>query len=277
MFRYTKLSFLREILVWIAAAFILSPIYLLINVALKGDEAFGTPAIEPAKHPSLQSFIHVFSNPNTSSLGLGMWNSALITVVAVFGLVVLGSVTAYVLNRRLSKVSRTVYYMILVGIVVPSQLGLVPLYVGARAIGLLGNPLGMAVIYIAMMMPLAVFLYGGFVRSLAPEYEEAAFIDGASRFRAFTQVVFPLLSPATGTVAIMTGLIIWNDFFTPLIFLNGSDNPTVPLVIYSYVGSAYTNWSEIFAILILALIPITALYLIFQRKFIQGFAGGIKS
>lgn len=277
MFRYTKLSLLREILVWIVAAFILSPIYLLVNVALKGDEAFGEPAMLPARHPSLASFIHVFSNPNTASLGTGMINSAIITVAAVFGLVVLGSVTAYVLNRRLSKVSRTVYFMILVGIVVPAQLGLVPLYIGARALGLLGSPLGMALIYIAMMMPLAVFLYGGFVRTLAPEYEEAAFIDGASRFRAFTQVVFPLLSPATGTVAIMTGLIIWNDFFTPLIFLNGSDNPTVPLVIYSYVGSAYTNWSEIFAILILALIPITALYLVFQRKFIQGFAGGIKS
>lgn len=277
MFRYTKLSFLREILVWLVAAFILSPIYLLVNVALKGDEAFGTPAMEPAKHPTLQSFFHVFSNPNTSSLGLGMWNSALITVVAVFGLVIFGSVTAYVLNRRLSRVSRAAYYMILVGIIVPSQLGLVPLYVGARALGLLGSPLGMALIYIAMLMPLSVFLYGGFVRSLAPEYEEAAFIDGASRFRAFTRVVFPLLSPATGTVSIMTGLIIWNDFFTPLIFLNGSDNPTVPLVIFSYVGSAYTNWSEIFAILILALIPITVLYLIFQRKFIQGFAGGIKS
>ncbi|MEY4410938.1 MAG: hypothetical protein RLZ69_512 [Actinomycetota bacterium] len=277
MFRYTKLSFLREILVWLAAAVIMSPIYLLVNVALKGDEAFGEPALLPARHPSLNSFFHVFNNPHTASLSTGMFNSALITVVAVTGLVMLASVTAYVLNRRLSKVSRTVYYMILVGIVVPSQLGLVPLYVGARALGLLGSPLGMAIIYIAMLMPLAVFLYGGFVRSLAPEYEEAAFIDGASRFRAFTQVVFPLLSPATGTVAIMTGLIIWNDFFTPLIFLNGSDNPTVPLVIFSYVGSSFTNWSEIFAILILALIPITALYLVFQRKFIQGFAGGIKS
>lgn len=277
MFRYTKLSFLREVVVWLVAAFLLSPIYLLVNVALKGDEAFGEPAMLPARHPSLASFIHVFNNPNTSSLGTGMLNSAIITVVAVFGLVMLGSVTAYVLNRRLSKVSRTVYFMILVGIVVPAQLGLVPLYVGARALGLLGSPLGMAIIYVAMLMPLSVFLYGGFVRSLAPEYEEAAFIDGASRLRTFTQVVFPLLSPATGTVAIMTGLIIWNDFFTPLIFLNGSDNPTVPLVIFSYVGSAFTNWSEIFAILILALIPITALYLVFQRKFIQGFAGGIKS
>jgi len=277
MFRYTKLSLLREILVWIGSLIILSPLYLLVNVALKGDEAFGEPAMLPARHPSLVSFIHVFTNPKTSSLATGMLNSALITVVAVTGLVVLASTTAYVLNRRLSRVSRTVYYMILVGIVVPSQLGLVPIYVGARALGLLGSPLGMAIIYIAMLLPLAVFLYGGFVRQLTPEYEEAAFIDGASRFRAFTQVVFPLLSPATGTVAIMTGLIIWNDFFTPLIFLNGSDNPTVPLVIYSYVGASYTNWSEIFAILILALIPITILYLIFQKKFIQGFAGGIKS
>jgi raffinose/stachyose/melibiose transport system permease protein len=197
--------------------------------------------------------------------------------VAVIGLIVFGAATAYVLSRKAGKLGNIAYYMVAAGIIVPAQLGLVPLYIGAQALGLIGSPLGLGVIYIAMLMPLSVFLYAGFVRALPTEYEEAANIDGASKLRTFVQVVFPLLSPATGTVATMAGIIVWNDFFTPLIFLGGSESPTLPVVIYSYVGEFNIEWNNIFAVLIIGMVPITILYLIFQKKFIQGFSGGIKS
>jgi raffinose/stachyose/melibiose transport system permease protein len=278
MNRYTKLTLIREILVWVAALILLSPFYFLVNIALKSrEDSIATPAYEPALNPTLNNFVHVLSSETAGTLYLGLFNSMLIVTIAVFGLIVFGSATAYVLARRTSKLSSTVYYMILVGIVVPGQLGTVPLYIGAQALGLLGSPLGLGIIYIAMLMPLSVFLYGGFVRALPSEYEEAANIDGASKLRTYIQVVFPLLAPATGTVATMAGIIIWNDFFTPLIFLGGSENPTLPVVIFSYVGEFNIEWNNIFAVLIIAMIPITVVYLIFQKKFIQGFSGGIKS
>lgn len=278
MNRYTKLTLLREILVWIAALILLSPFYFLVNIALKSrQDSIDTPSFEPALRPTLDNFAHVLGSETSGTLYLGLFNSMLIVVVAVFGLIVVGSVTAYVLARRTSKLSKTAFYMILIGIVVPAQLGLVPLYIGAQALGLLGSPIGLGVVYIAMLMPLSVFLYAGFVRALPTEYEEAANIDGASRIRTYIQVVFPLLAPATGTVATMAGIIIWNDFFTPLIFLGGSANPTLPVVIYSYVGEFNIEWNNIFSVLIIAMIPITVVYLIFQKKFIQGFSGGIKS
>lgn len=278
MFRYTKWTFVREILMWVAAAIMLLPFYLLVNTALKTPEdVLGTPAFEPAANPTLDSFIAVFQTQGQGNIFVGLFNSAVITAGAVIGLIIFGGATAYVLTRRLSKVSTVLYYLILVGIVVPAQLGLVPLYIGARALGLIGSPVGMAVIYVAMLMPLAVFLYGGFVRAIPTEYEEAATIDGASPLRTYVQVVFPLLAPATGTIAIMTGIIVWNDFFTPLIFLNGSEAATLPVVVYSYVNGIIVQWNNIFAVLIVALLPITVLYLIMQRRFIQGFAGGLKS
>ncbi len=278
MFRYTKWTLAREIIMWACAAVMLLPFYLLVNTALKTTaDAIGTPAFEPALRPTLDSFVAIFQTGGTGNIFVGLFNSAVITAGAVIGLIIFGGVTAYVLTRRLSKVSTTLYYLILVGIVVPAQLGLVPLYIGARTLGLLGSPLGMSVIYVALLMPLAVFLYGGFVRALPTEYEEAATIDGASPFRTYVQVVFPLLAPATGTIAIMTGIIVWNDFFTPLIFLNGSDSATLPVVVYSYVNGIIVQWNNIFAVLIVALLPITVLYLIMQRKFIQGFSGGLKS
>jgi raffinose/stachyose/melibiose transport system permease protein len=278
MFRYTKWTLLREIGVWVFAILLLSPLYLLVNIALKSRaEMVATPAYMPPIHPSLDSFVAVLDSKSTVSLPLGFFNSFLITAIAVIGLIVFGSATAYILNRRFSKVSKVAYYMILTGIVVPAQLGLVPLYIGANTIGLTGSPVGMGIVYVAMLMPLSVFLYGGFVRALSPEYEDAAAIDGASAFKTYVRIVFPMLSPATGTVATMAGIIVWNDFFTPLIFLGGGTNPTLPLVIYSFVGDYNVEWNNIFAVLILAMIPITVLYLIFQKKFIQGFSGGIKS
>lgn len=278
MNRYTKLTLLREILVWIAALILLSPFYFLVNIALKTrEDSIATPAYEPALKPTFDNFVNVLASDTSSTLYLGLFNSMLIVVVAVFGLIVFGSTAAYVLARRTSRLSKLAFYMVLIGIVVPAQLGLVPLYIGAQKLGLLGSPMGMGVVYIAMLMPLSVFLYAGFVRALPTEYEEAANIDGASRIRTYIQVVFPLLSPATGTVATMAGIIVWNDFNTPLIFLGGSENPTLPVVIYSYVGEFNIEWNNIFSVLIIAMIPITIVYLIFQKKFIQGFSGGIKS
>lgn len=278
MFRYTKWTLVREIVMWAAAAVMLLPFYLLINTALKTSaDAIGTPAFQPALNPTFDSFIAIFQTGGTGNIFVGLFNSAVITTGAVVGLIIFGGLTAYVLTRRLSKVSTTAYYLILVGIVLPAQLGLVPLYIGARALGLLGSPVGMAVIYVALLMPLAVFLYGGFIRALPTEYEEAATIDGAGPLRTYVQVVFPLLAPATGTIAIMTGIIVWNDFFTPLIFLNGSEAATLPVVVYSYVNGIIVQWNNIFAVLIVALLPITVLYLIMQKRFIQGFSGGLKS
>ena len=278
MFRYTKWTFLREISVWVYALMALSPLYILVNVALKGsDEIHGTAGYEPVKAPSIESFVTVVTTDVGPQLFGGLLTSFIITATAVTGLILLGSAAAYILARRTSRMSKLGHYSVMVAIILPAQLGLVPVYIGAKNLGLLGSPWGMGIIYIAMLMPLSIFLYSGFVRSLPHEYEEAATIDGASRTRTFFKIVFPLLAPATGTVAIMTGIIVWNDFFTPLIFMAGSDTPTLGIVIYKLISGYVIEWNEVFAILIIAMLPMTVLYLVFQKKFIQGFSGGIKS
>jgi len=278
MNRYTKLTFLREIGMWIVAILMLLPFYLLINTSLKStSDAISTAGYTPVKNPSLESFAEVTQGDGARTLFEGLFNSLFITTLAVCGIIAISSITAYVLARRLTRLSNVTFYALLVGIVVPSQLGLVPIYIGAKSLGLIGKTWGLSFLYVAFFLPLAIFLYSGFIRNLPTEYEQAAFIDGASRTRVFLTIVFPLISPATGTVAIMTGVIIWNDFFTPLIFLTGSGNETLPVAVYAFVGAIVTNWNNIFAILIIALVPVTVLFLLLQKKFIQGFSGGIKS
>ncbi len=203
--------------------------------------------------------------------------SVVITAGTILCLVVFGSLAAYVLARSTRKWSSRTFALFMIAIVLPTQLGTLPLYIGARNLGLVGNPWGMILIYTGQLLPLAVFLYSGFFRRLPIEYEEAATIDGASRLQVYVRVVFPLMSPATGTVAILAGLIVWNDFFTALIFLNGSDFQTLPVVMYNYVGSLVSQWNLIFAVVIISMVPILAFYVFAQKRFIQGYAGGLKS
>jgi len=277
MFRYTKLSALREVGFWVIALLYLAPFYLLVSISLKGDqESVSSSPLAPPTAPSLDTFAKVLTATGNSNVVLGLVNSVIITAGSIVLMVLLGSLTGYVIARSTRRWSRGVYYLFLIAIVLPTQLGTVPLYIGARTLGLTGTTWGMILLYSGMLMPLAIFLYAGFFRGLGTEYEEAAAIDGASRSQIFFRIVLPLMSPATGTVAILAGLIVWNDFFTSLIFLGGSKSQTLPVAMYYYIGSLVSQWNQIFAIVIISMIPILAFYLFAQKRFIQGFAGGLK-
>jgi raffinose/stachyose/melibiose transport system permease protein len=146
-----------------------------------------------------------------------------------------------------------------------------------RDIGLLGTIWSLVIVYAGVQMPFSIFLITTFIRSSVPtEYEEAGQIDGCRPIQTFWHVVVPLLRPVLGTCLILNAVGIWNDFFTPLIYLAGSDQVTIPMAIYQFVGQYTSNWPLIFASLIISMLPILALYLIFQRYVIQGFAGGLK-
>jgi raffinose/stachyose/melibiose transport system permease protein len=277
MFRYTKLSALREVGFWIVAVIYLAPFYVLVMIALKpDDEVFSTSPLAPPTEPTVSSFQKVLTATGESDIKVGLVNSLVITAGSILLLVLLGAVTGYVIARSTRAWSRGMFYLFLIAIILPIQLGTVPLYIGARTVHLTGSAPGMIVLYGGLLLPLSVFIYAGFFRSMGTEYEEAAAIDGASPTQIFFRIVLPLMAPATGTVAILAGLIIWNDFFTPLIFLGGSDQQTLPVAMYYYIGSLVSQWNQIFAIVILSMIPILLFYLFAQKRFIQGFAGGLK-
>lgn len=277
MFRYTKATAVRETVAWLIALGTLLPFYFLIITALKPtDELLTTGTSAPSRRPTLQNFTDVLTEGGDNSIPLSLLHSAVITAGSILGLVAFGSLAAYVLARTTHRWGTVTYYLFLIAILLPTQLGLVPVYIGARQIGLVGTMWGMVILYVGTLMPLAVFLYAGFFRNLPPDYEEAAALDGASPARVFFGVVLPLMAPATGTVAILTGLIVWNDFFTALIFLGGSGDQTLPVSMYYYVGSLVSAWNKIFSVVIISMIPILVFYLFAQKRFIQGFAGGIK-
>ena len=279
MFRYTKRTLVLEIVTFLAALVLLAPFWILIVGAFKtGDQILTTSSFAPPTSPTLSNFTTLLSPSGNQSGNIwkGLLSSVVITAGSIIALVALGSAAAYVLARRTRAWTTRAYYLFLGAIVLPTQLGTLPLYIGARHLDLVGNPWGMILIYTGFLLPLSVFLYAGFYRRLPLDYEDAASIDGASRFQVFRRVVFPLMGPATGTVAILAGLIVWNDFFTALIFLNGSSWQTLPVVMYNYVGSLVSQWNLIFAVVIISMVPILVFYVFTQKRFIQAYAGGLK-
>jgi raffinose/stachyose/melibiose transport system permease protein len=251
----------------------LIPVYILINLALRPLDDL-TPAIIPSSRPTLDNFVQAWT---TSVLPGAIVTSLIVTTLSCISILIVATMASYPLARSTSRLSTGTFYLFLIGLLLPFQLAVIPLYIQMRDLHLLGSIWSLVITYTGVFMPFSIFLITTFIRSSVPiEYEEAARIDGCGHVTAFRYVVVPLLMPVLGTCVILNGVGIWNDFFTPLIYLAGSHQATIPMAIYQYVGQYVNQWRLIFASLIISMIPILAVYLLFQRYVIRGFSGGLK-
>lgn len=279
MYRYTSLTFLRELAFWIAGLIILAPAYVLVALSLKTPtDAIKSSPIAPPQHPTLSNYRGVvnFDGGGSATFAQSFLNSALVTAAVIIIVVVLGAPASYAIARRASRLATGLFWLFVAGLILPFQLGFLPLFVMLTRLGLTGSRTGLVVSTIGVMLPLAVFLYVGFFRSLALDYEEAALVDGASRTRIFCQVVIPLVRPVTTTVAILVGIYTWNDFFMPVVLVGGSTKATLPVLIQSFVGNFVSQWNLIFAGITMAIIPALVVFLLARRRFMQGFSSGVR-
>jgi raffinose/stachyose/melibiose transport system permease protein len=272
-FRYGLRTFALELLMIAAAVAFLFPVYALVTLSLKDPQQIAASPLSPPTAPTLANFGNAWES---ASFGSALLNSTVITVVSVIILIGVGSFAAYFIARCQTRLGYGMYVLFLLGIVLPFQLGMIPLFTMVDDVGLLGSYQGMILFYTGIQLPFTIFLYTGFIRALPGDYSDAALIDGASHLRAFSQVVFPLLRPITGTVLILNAVFVWNDFFTPLLYLGGSEKETIPVRIFSFVGQYVSDYGLVFAGLVLAALPILAIFLVLQKYVIKGFSSGLK-
>lgn len=270
---YRPRTLVLELVMIAAAVAFLFPVYALVTLAFKDPGQIANRPLSLPDPPSTGSFGTAWES---ASLGSALLNSTLITVSSVIVLIVLGSLAAYFLARQAGRLSYSLYILFLVGIILPFQLGMIPLYQLVNDLGLLGTYQGMILFYTGIQLPFTVFLYTGFIRSLPADYTNAALIDGASHLQAFVHVIFPLLRPITGTVLILNAVHIWNDFFTPLLYLGGSGRETVPVRVFAFVNEYTSDYGLVAAGLVLAALPILLVFLVLQRYVIRGFSSGLK-
>lgn len=255
------------------AAIFLFPFYVFLTVALKTPAELARSPLSLPSDPALANFTEAWQR---GDLGTAMVNSVVVTSLSVFLLVICGSLAAYVLARRGTRLGYGTYLLFLLGLMIPLQLGMVPLYQLMRDLNLLQTYTSLIIFEIGHQLPLAVFLYAGFLRALPRDYEEAARVDGAGSLAVFRRIVFPLLRPVTGTVVILSAINIWNDFLTPLLYVGGSPQQTLPVAIFAFRGEFASQWQVIFAGMGIAIVPILVIYFLLQKYIIKGFASGIK-
>lgn len=272
MNRYTWRTGVREGVMIVIALIFISPIYVLVNLAIRPATEIASPLV-PTANPTFDNFTQAW---NEAGLGMALINSLIVTVCSVGILVFLAAMAGYGIARATARVSAPVFYLFLVGLFLPFQLGLIPLYKSMQAAGLLGSVLPLIIIYIGLRLPFTIFLFVTFIRNLPIEYEESASIDGASPLQMFFRIIMPLSRPVLGTAVILNSFFTWNDFLTPLLYLTGSTNQTVPVAIFSFVGEYTTNWPLVFASLIIGILPIVIGFILVQKTLIKGFASGIK-
>ena len=192
---------------------------------------------------------------------------------AVAGVLVLGSMAAWVLARRRGRLTAVLYAAGISGIVLPPAV--VTLVLLLRQLGVAGTGLGMVCVYMGIYMSTVIFFVTGFVRTLPHELEEAARIDGAGPVKVFVRIVLPLLRPVLATATILICLYVWNDVFYAL-FVIGGRIDTLPLNLYQVASSGMylNNWHLIFTYVLMMSLPLLLVFAFFQRKIISGVTSG---
>ena len=217
------------------------------------------------------NFTRAWSDAN---FGRTLLNSAVLTGLTIVLVCTTGSLTAYVLARRKIKRWKILTFYLLASTTAPIQLFLFPLYFGFARLGLINNPVAVAFIYTAVYSPFAIMLMRTYFLAVPKELEEAALIDGATHWQVFFRVFLPIVSPGILTVALIIGLYSWNEFLIATTFLQGQDRLTAVVSFFLLSGQYSSDWGEIMAAAIIIVLPIILLFVLLQRHFIEGMAGG---
>jgi raffinose/stachyose/melibiose transport system permease protein len=219
-----------------------------------------------------ENYVQVWSEARIPQAALNTFTVVLISVPLVL---ICACCTAYGISRFAFRGSNALYYLFLLGMIIPAQLTILPQVLLEKNLGLINSYAGLILPYIGIHMPFATFVLASFARTLPGELHDAALIDGANEWQAFLRIMLPLLRPAVATVAILNSVSIWNDFFFPLIV--SPKLPMLQVAVYGLVGVYSTNWGQIFAGVVLSALPLVLAYLLLTKQFIAGrSAGAIK-
>jgi raffinose/stachyose/melibiose transport system permease protein len=247
------------------------PLWLVVATAGKSRGEALTPNLSPPSH------WHLLDNLGTvwtdAKVPTAFFGSLLVVVPTVFGVLTFGSMAAWVLARRTSRLTAFLYAFGISGIVLPPAVVTVVLLL--RQLGLAGTAVGMIGVYMGIYMSTVIFFVTGFVRTIPASLEEAAQIDGASPFMVFRRVVLPMLRPVLATATILICLYVWNDVFYAF-FVIGGRIDTLPLNLFrvASAGLYLNNWHLIFAYVILMSLPLIAVFAVAQRRIISGITSG---
>ena len=267
-----RLYLLGDILGFLGAfiVFIVPFLFMMVN-ALKERRQANLLSISFPKEMHWENFLEVFQTKDYQLI-TAFKNSGLLVIGSVIILILVGAMAGYVLQRRNDRVMGIANSLIMAGLMVPAAI--LPTIWVLQRLQLYKTLLGMILIEVALQIPFTIMLYRGFMGSIPIELEEAGYIDGCSRWKIFSTIIFPLLKPVTSTVIILNAVTVFNDFTNPLYFLPGSENATVQLTLYNFMGQYSSSYNMLFADVILITIPMLILFIFFNKRIVEGMVAG---
>ena len=270
-----KSSILITILLVLGCVTILFPLYMTIIIAFKSPSEMTNDINGALSLPQSFSLDNFAEAMRVTDFWHSLGNSVIITAATIILSLVIHSMAGYAIGRNMSRKKgfKMIYFYIVSGMFVPFAILMMPLVKQTANLGF-DNMVGVVILYTVFYMPMNVMLYSGYMKNVPMAMEEAADMDGASAWRTYWTIIFPMMKPMHATVAVLTALGTWNDVMTPLVIMSGSDNVTLPLAQLNFQTQFGTNYNLAFASYLLALLPIVIFYIICQKQIIGGVANG---
>ena len=270
--KLSPMVFILYIMLTLFCCLIIFPLLIVLSSSLRSPDNMISPLLLFQEF-SLDSYINAFTKMKYPKQLL---NSIMTTGGSVFLVVMFSTMAAYPISRIKQKTSRFLYYFFIAGLIIPSQMVIVPI---AQMFGRLSLPntrFTPMIMFITCSLPFSIFLLTGFMKGVPVEIEESAYIDGCGLWKRFISVVFPLLKPAVVSVVITQGMWIWNDYFYPMIFISKSDQYSLPVGMIQFLGDLDNpaQWHTLYAACVLCALPLILLFAVLQKQFINGIAAG---
>ncbi len=267
----TKLR-LIEIFMVIVTLIFLYPFVIMLFASLKTSKE---ALVSPASFPTSFQWTNYVEAYEIMKFNQVVFNSLFVTIVSVAGIIFFAGLAGFVIGKSKHKKFYNIFYIIfLCGFMIPFYTTLVPLVQLMSELNLNNSLIGLSIYHWGRNMPMAVFLYVGFVRSVPNEIIESGRIDGANVWQLYWKVTFPVLKPITTSLIILDALAIWNEFLMPRLMLSSTSLRTIPLTQFYFQGEHGSKYELAFAAYIISMLPILILYIFMQKNIIKGISAG---
>ena len=261
----------RVISLFTFAALILIPSLIVVMGSFKTDaEVYNKPLSLPEKW-NLDNFRRLLSE---SDLDVSFRNSVFVTILSVLLTLIFASLASFAIARMITVTGKVLAGLFALGLAIPAQINIVPVYYIFRDLGLTNSFLGLIIINVTTTLPISIFILTAFFREISREMYEASEVDGASPLRIYRSIALPLSRPAMGATAIFLFVINWNDLLWPLLLIQESEKKTLPLAMLAYRGEYFVSFSMLFTAVMVASLPMLIMYLMMQRSFVAGLTAG---
>ena len=248
--------------------FFIIPLWMVFINAFKTKKDARYFSLLPPIKPVFENFVTVI---NQGHAFRALKNGLIVSTGSVLIVIAFSALAAFAITRNRAKWSQAIYYLFLCGLVIP--VAFIPTYLILNTLKLFNSYLGLILVSATYGLPMSVFLYAGFMKSIPRELDEAGLLDGCTPLGLFFAVVFPLLKPVTMTLFIFNFIGCWNDIQVPLYFSN-SEKWNLPLTLYNFYGTYGSSWNLIFADIVITVTPLLLLYLFCQKYIIAGMTAG---